>query len=223
MRHLLLGLITIGAVTTGVGLTGVIAPATDDARTGRVTKEFVETGQFPPLVDLQLAERRTSGGIETCGPFTDNLETGLFDYQTGSSRSFNRVRTEVCVRNRGTEPTAISVSPIDMTLTDLVCTPDETYEEAAQTLSGCNGANPNGFNLRWDFDLVAADSDPTCPPINSFNNYLRPDGASGPGTPGMPAGGVVCVFVFGLYSPPGGLPDSAQTDRLEWRFRFVAA
>lgn len=221
MRHLLLGLITIGAVTTGVGLTGVIAPATDSARTGTVTKEYAETGQFPPLVDLQLAPFGFDGGGGfECGSFTDNLQTGLYNIQTGSTRTF-AVARQICVRNRGTEAVELAVQPVDMTLTDPVCTPDETYESAGQTLSGCNGADPEGFNLRWDLSLRESGSDPTCPRFNTVIGYLRPDGASSARTPPMPAGGVVCVFNFNLITVAGnGLPDSAQTDRLEWRFRF---
>ena len=97
MRGLLLGIITLGAVTTGVGLTGVVAATTDVAKTGTVTKERAETGVFPVQVDLKLARPGLSG---VCGVYTDDLITGIFSINSGSARAFDRTEL-LCVKNVG--------------------------------------------------------------------------------------------------------------------------
>ncbi len=231
MRHLLLGLITIGAVTTGVGLTGVIAPATDDARTGTVTKEYAETGQFPPQVDLQLAPWDET--TNDCGAFTDNLQTGVFAVNTGRERTFETTRT-ICVRNRGTQAKVLNIVAEDPVLTDPVCTPDETYVAGGELVSGCNGADAESFQVLWWMLRDPTKGAPTCPDfvrvaVNEprYGVIWHQRGQPSPQltVAPLPANGVACVYqmVASSGSPSNNsilLPDSAQTDRLEWRFRF---
>jgi hypothetical protein len=220
-----LAVIAAGSVITGVSTTGVIAPTTDAARTGAVTKENVETGVFDRAVDLQLA---TTVGL-TCGDFTDDLDGPMFSWAIADrdlppfSMEFGRI----CLRNAGSEATRIRIRTADIVGTDVTCEPDEA--------PACEG---NGdLELRTQIPFLDAGDPAECP--DGFENWLVVSGVDAPNDTGRwvlsadsepvtlesvteLGAGATCVYSFRLLTlyDPDPIPYEAQTDRLEWRFRF---
>lgn len=226
MRSLLLGIITLGSVASGIGFTGVIAPTTDTAKTGTVTKERVETGVFPTQVDLKLARwiEPANGVPGSCGPYSDELKTGIFQFNAGSNRSFDRDVHHVCVKNAGAASLSwtAKVDPGSITLTELSCAPDET----ATNPNGCKLGFAQGPTVAW----MLRSTDANCPTrMNAgagYIAYLSEDtyeaSSDFPLSPGKE-----CVYEIQILDRQGtgfenGLPDDAQTDALEWRFVFEA-
>ncbi len=212
MRGLLLGIITLGSVASGVGFTGVIAPTTDTAKTGRTTKENVQTGVFPPLVDLKVASNSTAG----CGTFVDDLRTPVVSYNSGSLRDINQM-FRVCVKNVGSRAVPVAFDVEAITVTELTCEPDE----AAVVLTGCAVGPDNGLRLRYK---IYADpgQQGLCPDVVSqdleelfFGANPDPIATSA----GLPLN-TDCIYIVRILSPEDGFPDDAQTDLIEWRFRI---
>ncbi|MCB1001927.1 MAG: hypothetical protein KDB40_21725 [Acidimicrobiales bacterium] len=218
-------MIAAGSVVTGVSATGVIAPASDAARTGAVEKEHVETAAFDRAVDLQLA---TFNGV-ACGDFTDDLDGPLtrWTIDERDTPSFSMQTGDVCLRNAGSEPTRIRIRTVDIVGTDLTCEPDEA--------PACGG---NGeLALRIQVPVRVSGDPAVCP--EGFDNWVNVSGVMAPSDIGRwvlsansepvawestttLGAGATCVYslrFLTLYDPDP-IPFEAQTDRLEWRYRF---
>ncbi len=208
MRGLLLGIITLGAVTTGVGLTGVVAATTDVAKTGTVTKERAETGVFPVQVDLKLARPGVSG---VCGVYTDDLTTGIFSINSGSARAFDRTEL-LCVKNVGATAKPFRLDTVDVVASDPTCSADEGL--------GC-GLSQLSANLSVTKD---AGSPAACPNLSppASGSALITRGVN-PGTNRFGSVGnlpvaIDCIYAIRLEAT--SIPYEAQTDVLEWRFQI---
>jgi hypothetical protein len=208
-----LAVIAAGSVLTGVSTTGVIAPASDVARTGAVVKENFETDVFAPSVDLKL------GRDDCAGAFTDDLDSPLYQFHLSpGDRDFLLYRY-ICVKNFGDDPAMVRLRVADIQGSDLTCEPDEG--------SACGKNGDIVLSLRVH---RAGGADPACP------SFVVTEGgaintasfsADGPAavweSDGAIEPGMACNYEFGLMSPgvfPGQFPYEAQTDRLEWRYRF---
>lgn len=209
LKGFLAGLMVVGAVSSAVGASGVIAPSTDTAMTGNSSPEYAVTGVFPPLVDLKLA---TWDGT-ACGTFTDNLDSPLFAVNSGVSRSIDETRT-LCVRNDGTMATGLRISVTSMSGSDPSCSPDE--------IQCANGMNQE-FELRWSITKPGSRNPATCPALTTaYNGTMSivsgrvPNGGETAVGVTLPVG-VSCRYDLRVYNT--ALPYSAQTDALSWRFR----
>ena len=112
-------MIAAGSVITGVSTTGVIAPASDVARTGAVDKENFETGVFVPSVDLKLA-------MDACaGAFTDDLDSPMYAVTLDPGEREYLYYNDICVKNYGEDTAQVRLRVADVQGSDLTCEPDE--------------------------------------------------------------------------------------------------
>ena len=81
-RPFLLTVTALGLVVCLVGSTGLFAALTDTAATGT---NQVTTPGLASSADIQLAFDEGTPGSPTCGAFSDDLATGLFDFTAESS------------------------------------------------------------------------------------------------------------------------------------------
>ncbi len=208
-RQMLWSLVAVGTVASGVGLTGVIAPVQDRARIGVESPEEVRTGRFPDPVDIQIASMGDSASC-TGADWTDDLLTPLFQVDTGNSQTFEDWET-VCIRNVGVGEVGLNLAVVDVVGEDLGCAPNER--------PGCDG----GGELEVYVIVLNIGQDAACPRAGLFGwigvGLDRPeitmDGQLAPGT--------TCPYSFRALDGPtdddSGVPYTAQTDALRWRFR----
>jgi hypothetical protein len=218
MRGLLLGIITLGAVTTGVGLTGVVAATTDVAKTGTVTKERAETGVFPVEVDLKLARPGANG---VCGTYSDDLTTGIFSINSGTARSFDRTE-KLCVKNVGALAKAFRLTTTDVVGSDPICSPDEGAPSVPGPFLGC-GLSQLSINLYVAKDVGSPTTCPDLaipPPASGVGVLVRGlnPGSNPFGSSGLLPVATDCRYAIRLEAT--NIPYEAQTDVLEWRFQI---
>jgi hypothetical protein len=201
-----------------VGSTGLFAALTDTALTG--PSEVTSPG-LAASADIQLAMDEGTAGSPSCGAFSDDLTTPLFEF-TASAPSNNQGHI-VCVKNVGSQ----ALSSLTLRADDLVDVEDDcTGDEALNGDSDCGGGGAGELSAVLD---VRAGWD-ACPYGMPTNNTPTSTLADVQTTPlvlsSLPVGETVCVMIFVGYPATGASPEAiqlAQSDTVTWRFRFDAA
>jgi hypothetical protein len=219
-RRVLLTIAGLGSVVALLGLAGLIAPFTDRATTGT---NSIESGERAKEVDLQLASADLSTAPTSCGPFTDDLATGLISVSNVQPSSGSGV-TGVCVKNGGSSTTSVAFTALDLADVDTACTGDEAAvdpscgnggagELSPQLFVGfnpieCETGLPMGIVAQNRLDVLATTSSPL---TSGFTGSLAP-------------GQVACFESRWSYVPTtADAPTVAQTDQSTWRFAFDGA
>lgn len=217
-RAFLLTVTALGLVVCLVGSTGLFAALTDTALTGPST---VTAPGLAASADIQLAMDEGTSGNPSCGAFSDDLTTPLFQF-TASPPSNNQGYI-VCVKNVGSQ----ALSSLTLRADDLVDTEDAcTGDEALNGDTDCGGGGTGELSAVLD---VHAGWD-ACPYGMWNNNTPTTTLADLESTPltlsSLPVGATVCVMIFVGYPAAGVSPEAiqrAQSDTVTWRFRFDAA
>lgn len=210
----------LGTIVTlvGVSVTGVIAPATDQATT---QPNGAGTGAVAvATVGLQLAP---SDGA-SCGPFSDDLSSGLHaasNLQPEDGSGVGTTTASFCIKNVGTAPATVAVSALELSDVELDCTGDEATLDAT-----CGGGGPGelGPHLSVEFLSVACDVTPGgwASPRVALTSLAGAPIQIGPGP--FPPGGVGCFQARVTYQPAS--PDAAtaaQSDQTTWKYAFDGA
>jgi len=216
-RAFLLTATALGLVISLVGSTGLFAALTDTARTGT---NQVTTPGLASSADLKLAMSEGPEGNKTCGDFSDDLATGLFDF-TANQPIDDRAEI-VCLKNAGSQSlTSLTMRVDELTDVDIDCTGDEQANGDATCGGDAAGelADVLAVSVAWD----------ACP--NQAPSAFSPtqtllESASTPiALPTLGVDEMVCLLVTVAY-PATGAPSEAlqraQSDKVTWRFRFDA-
>lgn len=208
-RQMLWSWVAVGTVASGVGLTGVIAPVQDRARIGVESPEEVRTGRFPDPVDIQIA---SMGDATTCtgADWSDELTSPLFQVDTGTEQTFEQWET-LCVRNVGVGEVGLNLAVVDVVGEDLGCAPNER--------PGCDGTGELEVWLSV-LNLGAPDDCPRAELFRWIGVGLQLPAVT---MIGRLAPGAACPYRLTVTDGPAGddsgVPYTAQTDALRWRFR----
>jgi hypothetical protein len=117
----LLSVVVVGAIVTTVGGTGIFAVFTDRATQGPNT---VQSGARPRAADIQIATADfVAGAAADCGTFQENITTAL--WTAANMQPGDTERHYMCVKNNGAAAFTTTLSVIDMTSSDPLCTGDE--------------------------------------------------------------------------------------------------
>jgi hypothetical protein len=216
-RAFLLTATALGLVICLVGSTGLFAALTDTALTG---PNQVTSPGLSASADIMLAMDEGTAGNPSCGAFSDDLTTPLFEF-TASSPSNNQGHI-VCVKNVGSQAlTSLTFRADDLVDVDDDCTGDESLNGDTD----CGAGGPG--ELSTVLDVYAGwDGCPYGMPSNGTPTTTLADLASTPlALSSLAVGETVCVLIFVGY-PAGGAADQAiqqaQSDTVTWRFRFDA-
>jgi hypothetical protein len=221
-RRVLLTIAGLGSVVALLGLTGLIAPFTDRATTGT---NSIESGERAKEVDLQLALFDPSM-TPFCGPFTDDLATGLIsasNVQPGDS-TLGTTGPGVCVKNAGASNASVAITALDVSDVDTACTGDEA---AVDTTCGNGGAGELSPHLVIGFHDAAGFLGGECtapPPIPGVASPLDVLAATSTQMFALAPGQVACLRSSWAYQPTTASDAAvAQTDQATWRFAFDGA
>lgn len=217
-RAFLLTTAALGLVVCLVGSTGLFAALTDTARTGT---NQVTTPGLAASADIQLAPREGPTGQPTCGAFSDDLATGLFDF-TATPPYANQSHI-VCVKNVGSQAlTSLTMRADELTDIDIDCTGDEEANGDPDCGGDAAGELSDVLEVRANWD--------GCPyemPTDGTPTTTLADLAATPLTlKTLAVDEVVCIMIFVGYPATGATPEAiqrAQSDKVTWRFRFDAA
>ena len=214
-RPLLITLVALGLVTSLTGLSGVLAAGSDRGTTGT---NSLETGSITPSVDLQLATWNRATGA--CGPFADDLTTGLFTL-TDRQPSGNSIGPpqSLCLKNAGRGPIDVGVRAIDVVSTETGCTGDEAE---ADTTCGADQAGElaplviTSVN-RWESCAANA------PFAGGGGGGVLSSFGPTPIAPALAPGATVCIAANVTYNPAPADAEIGQSDEVTWRYAFDAA
>lgn len=206
-RSSLITISALGLVICLLGGTGLFAALTDTATTGTNT---VESGAQAGSVDLQLAV-----GASPCGTFTDDLASGLFTY-SGLVPGGGGPQTAFCIKNAGSQVTAVTVRAFALEDTEVDCTGDEEDYGDATCGSGV-GELSAVVDVRFD----QTDCDQMYAGIVVSRNLaalVDEPLALADLAPDVPACYAVGVSMASTY--PATALQIAQSDQTTWRFQF---
>jgi hypothetical protein len=217
-RPALLTVVALASVSALMSVTGVFADFGDTATGGEndVTSADLLTG-----VDLQIApyivDPFDPQGAGSCGDFTDDTETKLFEAELVDVGS--NLWGSYCVRAVGTTNARFSVAAIDVVETEAACTGKERDVDAT-----CGeGLGELSSVAWWHWSLMdCATGEPTFP----GNAGLRFPHDDAPILRPLPMdGSPVCVrFDVSINSQSAvDRLSAAQSDAMSWRFRFTAS
>jgi len=234
-RRSLLTFASLGALTSVVGVTGILAVGTDTATTG---VNRVETGTYgsPPETDFVLLYQP----IDTDQPcptdqtlYSLDLTTGSFDIGPDTAR-YNvfgpdyheqGARNSLCIMNTGSSAVALDVQIPDTVANPYVdvevdCAVDNGEDLVDPTCgTGQAGELANFIGLEvWAFD-------PTCSSAIGPRQYLPPASfrSTYQSLATVGSGAVTCIRLAvadgsPFYDPTG----TAQTDSFQWSYEFRA-
>jgi predicted ribosomally synthesized peptide with SipW-like signal peptide len=228
-RRLLRTLVALGILVTLVSGTGVFAIFTDQATTG--PNSVISKAQ-PKAADLQIATATYSsdplGPAVLCGPFTDNLLSGLINVVDAVPSATALQDSIFCLKNAGTAPLTVHWTVTDLADIETDCTGDEG---AVDTTCGQSpgltvpGELSAALAIRMgamNCGSAVVQGDILAP----FQNIIDagPGGIGFNGFATIDPGLSVCLFARVEYSADTAtdLVQAAQTDQLTWRFRFDA-
>ena len=224
-RHALRITIVLGILITLVGGTGIFAVLTDRATAGA---NSVGTGSQPKAADITIADGDgIIGRIPFgCGTFQDNLETAQFtveSIQPGYSDA-----AELCVRNAGAAPVALTMGESQLADHDTGCTGDEAVAgDATCGVDGQLAPQAGELSPLLSVTLWTIDCSGDSPPINNgiwtldelANGSIVITDSAAPLAPGA----IVCLRIDLSYSPSALDAQLAQSDTATWRFKFDAS
>jgi predicted ribosomally synthesized peptide with SipW-like signal peptide len=212
IRQWLVSVMVLGLIVTAVGGTGVFAPFTDRATTGT---NSVTSAERATAADLTLAYSPLDPESCATATYEDDATSPLVsvaDLQVGENRG-----AYFCLRNVGSGTLSVTVSPIDVVESDVLCTNDEAA--AGDTSCGGDAEGELGDVLEVTFSTIV-DCD--------GGNLASPDpGSFIAGTPVISLGSLgpgetLCGFVRLRVPPETSDIDAilSQTDRVTWKFAF---
>ena len=216
-RGALVALIGLGSIVSGVGASGVFAPATDSARTGTNQKELVETGVFAAAVNVDL--KLASAPDFDCQTFSDDLATPVINV-TGITANWFEQNSTFCLRNAGTSDTQVGMRVLagSLAFTDVSCSPGENTIDA----QGCV-ADRLSNKVTWSTTLIPTPAF-VCPTFDVLTGVaLLSTQATRTSTAVLPAG-ATCKYQIRVASVGGSAVPSLlpadQTDAVRWQFEF---
>lgn len=223
-------LVAVGVVMTMATLLGVFAALTDSAETG--TLQATSSG-LQTSIDLQIDNTAITSSSTNCATRTAYVEnqTVVPLSWTGADEGESITRY-VCLKNTGVETAQMSISLHGATNTDTGCTGDEIDFDAT---SCGTGVGELGANLNADIHKIGTSetSNVLCNEgdisgaTNSFSTVatattprtldtVLANGKIQPGT-------YACYRIVVEYSNVSDTNvQKAQSDRVEWEFRFHA-
>jgi len=215
-RSLLLTASIIGLLICLIGGTGLFAALTDSAHTGTNT---VDSAGLAPSSDLKLA-MATYAIPNSCGTYSDNLATGLFDYTPGSVWvPGNGVWTALCIQNAGSQSVSLSTAIDQLTDVDIACTGDEA--DSGDTTCGNDSLGELSGALdvtMYAVDCATGQQGAVYQPgvLSNLAGTAQAMGTIG-------AGETKCFNIGVAYQStvPATLQQRAQSDRASWRFVFT--
>lgn len=211
-RSVLLTVISLGAVVSLLGLSGVMAVFTDRAVTG---DNSISSGQVAKAADLQLAS--TVNGA-ACGTFNDDL-TGPLNTLTAAqpgSKSFEGI----CVKNAGSSEVSLSLSAADLTDVEVACTNDESAAGDATCGTGAGELAQQLSTYWYTADCATGAVTGGLNYIAQLNNLPA---ATDLGT--VAAGATSCFKLEVFYGLNRSVTSVqvAQSDQVTWKWAFDAA
>jgi len=206
----------VGVLVCVIGGTVVYSALQDTARTGT---NSAESAALAASADIQLASAgKGPGGVIQCDAFSEDLSSPVLtvaDYKPGdqNTRFF-------CVKNIGSQQVSLSVLADELTDIDFACTGDE----AANGDATCGGDQIGELSAAL-MDQVRTVDCATGAPILTGSQHKLAAHATTPDALGTVAvNATACIDLFFFY--PNGLADeavqTAQSDRVTWRFKFSA-
>lgn len=214
-RSALLTVSILGAVVCLVGGAVLYSALQDTARTGT---NSVESAALAASADIQLATATRTGDTITCGTFLEDLTSALFTL-TGVTPGFESSSAYFCIRNVGSQQVALSGLADELADVDFACTGDETVH--GDTTCGGNLAGELSSVMfvqydRWDCQTAAN--------LSSLSTHLNDNatGAIGLGTLATSATGCFSSLVRYGSSATAAAVQTAQSDRVTWRYKFTA-
>jgi len=213
-RSLLLTASVLGLLICLIGGTGLFAALTDSAHTGTNT---IDSAALPPSSDLQLATASFDGLSYTCGTFSDNLATGLFDFSDLTPGI--GIGSVLCIRNVGSQTVSLSTAIDQLTDIDTACTGDEA--DSGDTSCGNNGLGELSGVLAVSLNAANCATGET---IAVYQPGVLSNLAGTPQATGSLGASETTCFYIGVTYQPGvaaALTQRAQSDRVTWRFVFT--
>jgi hypothetical protein len=215
----LLTLMGLGAIVSLIGGTSLFAALTDTARSGT---NDVSSAALAASADIQLATATYKGPPDNtiaCGTFSEDLTTPWFEVSDVGPGYFSD-NMFFCIKNIGSQSVTLSVVADPFTDTDFACTGDEASNGDATC-----GADEAG---ELSDVLVGQMTQMECPVNNSatiLGRYTFRRASTTPLSLGsLDEGATQCYYTSVEYPPgwPAQAEQTAQSDRVVWRYRFDA-
>lgn len=210
----------LGALVSVIGGTGLFAALQDSARSGT---NSAESAQLAGSADIQVALATEGPMLDLqCGTFSEDLATPFFTLTNATQGSATGVAS-YCIKNVGSQQVTLSALSDALTDADFACTGDEELhgDTTCGPVGGVDGAGELSSVLLVSYNQV------DCANVNSGtgSSMLLKDNAVMPSALGTIAPGATrCFNTFVAYQ--GGHPSAtvqkAQSDRVTWRYRWVA-
>ena len=217
-RSALMTAVALGALVCLFGGSVLYSALQDTARTGTNSAESAALGAS---ADIQLAlgaYNTTAPADIDCGPFSENLTSGLFS-ATGISPGYLSDAELFCIKNVGSQQVTLSALADELTDVDFACTGDEAAN--GDTTCGGDQAGELSSVLRVGYlgtpcQNSAGGSFPG-PILKDHPTTAFPLGTLAPGA-------TACFMTLFSYPPATAVADvqKAQSDRATWRIKFSA-
>src|SRR5688572_6779088 len=206
-RRTAFAIMALGTVVTLLGGTGIFAVFSDRATTGT---NSVTSDALPHAADVQIALREAGA----CGPFEEDLTSGLFD-ASGAQEGYSS-SVPLCVKSAGSADITLAMTVIDLADSETGCTGDEAA--AGDTTCGTGLGELSSALAVGTFRIDCATGQGPVPERDWLNNASTTNfslGSLGPGE-------IACVIVDVVYglNVPENTQQVAQSDRAQWRFAF---
>ena len=215
-RPILLTFITLGAIVTGLGGTGLFAALNDDASSGT---NAVTSETLGPSADLKLssATMDESSSTMSCGTFGDDLTTPIVDVADVAPGA--DTWSYFCLRNDGVAPVTLSASLTEFVSGETGCTGDESAFDPDSCGTGPGELPPVLEHVFGEYGC-----------LGSGTTYYGGDTlAATSATPvaiGTLGAGEQKCYLARIAYPPNTTNDTrqaAQSDQATWRYQFHAA
>jgi hypothetical protein len=216
-RSALLTVAVLGGLVCLLGGTVLYSALQDTARTGT---NSVESAALAASADIQLARGTPGGAVNyiECGPFSEELTSGLFT-ATGVSPGYRASSMEfLCIKNVGSQQVTVSALADELTDIDFACTGDE----AAHSDTTCGGDQVGELSsvLIIDHGTLNCGTGSGSPTVQST---LKSNATTPAGLGTLAAGATGCFGVSFEYpsNTPAAAIQKAQSDRATWRIKFT--
>jgi len=215
-RSLLLTASVLGLLICLIGGTGLFAALTDSAHTGT---NSIDSAALPGSADLKLANASYDANGYSCGTFSDDLATGLFNYADDAPAGFG-IGNALCIQNAGSQAVSLSAAIDQLTDVDVACTGDEA------DLGDATCGNDQVGELSGVVDVTIGDYDCGTAALNTiYQPGMLADLADTPQAMGTIGAGATRCFLIGVdvnqLAVPAADQQRAQSDKVTWRFVFT--
>jgi hypothetical protein len=217
-RSALLTVAAFGGLVCLLGGSLLYSALQDTARTGTNT---AESAGLPPSADIQLAHATQNLGTTPpsiqCGTFSENLTSGLFTL-TALTPGGPLNAKHFCIKNVGSQPVTLSALVDELTDVDFDCTGDEGA--SGDATCGGNAAGELSSVLRVQYVVVGCTTNE-----RTGVQSLLDANATTPLSLGSLAAGATGCFEADIFYPANTAAtavQTAQSDRVSWRFKFSA-